>query len=164
MYLTVTLKKLRLYFYFSVAISMSVSEIQTKVKTYEDYIEDRLKFDLKAIEEVLKQKSKTCQEWQDIKNVVKHWKYLREKDRDTDLQIEIGSGVNAFAEVTEFNRLFIDIGAGVILEMDCEEAEKYANIRMNVLRKEIAHLRKLAVNVKVHIKLVLLAIYELQKS
>lgn len=149
---------------FSVNTSLSTSEIQSKVKTYEEYIEDRLKPDLKSIDEVLQQKSEKYQEWQDLKNVVKHWKFLRGKNRDVDLQIEVGSGVNAFAEVTELDRLFIDVGAGIMLEMDCEEAEKYADIRMNVLRKEIAHLRTLAVNVKVHIKLVLLAMCELQKT
>lgn len=138
--------------------------MQTKVQTYENFIEDRLKPDLKSIENALQHKNATYQEWQDLKNVIKHWKYLREKDRDVDLQIEIGCGVNVFAEVTEFDRLFVDVGAGILLEMDCDEAEKYAVIRMNVLRKEISHLRELAVNVKVHIKLVLLAIYELQKT
>lgn len=150
--------------FFFVAGALSALEIQSKVKTYEDYIEDRLKPDLKAIEESLTQKSEKYQEWQVVKNLTKHWKFLRDKDRDIDLQFEIGSGVNAFAEVTELDRLFIDVGAGIVLEMDCDEAEKYAQIRMNVLRKEIAHLRKLAVSVKVHIKLVLLAVYELQKT
>lgn len=148
---------------FLVDIPFSTKEIQKKVQNYENYIEERLKTDLKSIEEVLQQKNDKYQEWQDIKNVARHWNYLREKDRDVDLQIDIGDGVNVFGEVTEFDTLFVDIGAGILLEMDCVEAEKYANIRMNVLRKEIAHLRKLAVNVKVHIKLVLLAIYELQK-
>lgn len=149
---------------FFLAGDLSALEIQSKLKTYEDYIENRLKPDLKAIEEALTQKTEKHQEWQDLKNLTKHWKFLRNKDRDIDLQFEIGNGVNAFAEITELDRLFIDVGAGIVLEMDCDEAEKYAQIRMNVLRKEIAHLRKLAVNVKVHIKLVLLVVYELQKS
>lgn len=143
---------------------MSSTEIEAKIKNYENYVEDRLKYDLKCIEDLLSKKTERYQEWQDVKNTVKHWKYLREKDRDAELQIEVGDGVGAFAEVTEFNALLIDLGAGVLLEMDCEEADKYADIRLNVLKKEIAHLRQMAVNVKVHIKLVLLAVYELQSS
>lgn len=146
------------------ALPLSPKTVQAKVKTYEDYVEERLKPDLKCIEDALTKISETFGEWQEVKNVVKYWKHLRAKDRDTELQVELGNGVNAFAEVTEFNSLLVDIGAGVLLEMDCEEANKYADIRMNVLRKELAHLRAMAVNVKVHIKLVLLAVYELQKS
>lgn len=142
---------------------MSRSEIELKIKTYEDYLEDRLKSDLKCIENHLKQKSETYQEWQEIKSVGKYWKHLRKKNCDANVQVEVGNGVNVFAKVTEFDRLLVDIGAGILLEMDCEEACKYATIRMNVLRKEITHLRQMAVNVKVHIKLVLLAMYELQK-
>lgn len=145
-------------------MSMSHLEIQSKLQVYEDYVENQLKPDLKCIEELLKEKFDAFQEWDDLKNVVKHWKYLRAKNRDTDLQIEIGSNVYGFAEVTEFDKLLVDVGANVLLEMDCEEAHKYADIRMNVLKKEIAHLRKMAVNVKVHIKLVLLALYELRNS
>lgn len=149
--------------YSSDITPMTRSEIELKLKTYEDYLEDRLKYDLKCIEDHLRQKSEIYQEWLEIKNVGKYWKYLQKKNCDANVQVEIGNGVNTFAKVKEFDRLLVDIGAGVLLEMDCEEACKYATIRMNVLRKEITHLRRMAVNVKVHIKLVLLAMYELQK-
>lgn len=116
------------------------------------------------MEEALDKKSKAYKAWEEVKAVVKHWKYIKEKDRDTNIQVDIGCGVSVFAEVTEFDKMNIDIGLGIMLEMDYDEAEKYADIRLNLIRKEINHLRNLAVDIKVHIKLVLLAVYELQLS
>lgn len=143
---------------------MKPNEVEAKIKEYETYVEDTLKRDLKCIQEELAKQDEVHKEWEDVKNTTKHWKRIKQRDCDTDLQIDLGCGVSAFAEVTELDKMYIDIGLGILLEMDHEEANKYADIRLRYISKQIAHLRKLAVNVKVHIKLILLAIYELQSS
>lgn len=143
---------------------MKTSEVQDKVKEYETYINDTLKRDLQCIEGELNKQLEVYKEWEDVKHTTTKWKRIKDRDCDTNLQIDLGCGVSAFAEVTEFEHVYIDVGLGILLEMDHIEAGKYADIRLKYITKQVAHLRKLAVNVKVHIKLILLAIYELQSS
>lgn len=143
---------------------MEKREVEEKVKEYETYIEDTLKRDLKSIETELNKQQELYKEWEEVKHVTKYWKRIKERDCDTNLLVDLGCGVSAHAEVTDFDKMYIDIGLGILLEMDDVEASKYADIRLNFIKKQVAHLRKLAVNVKVHIKLILLAIYELQSS
>lgn len=143
---------------------MKSSEVEEKVKEYENYMDNTLKRDLKCIEEELNKQMEVYKEWEDVKSTTKNWKRIKDRDCDTNLQVDLGCGISAFAEVTEFDKMYIDIGLGILLEMDHIEAGKYSDIRLKYITKQVAHLRKLAVNVKVHIKLILLAIYELQST
>ncbi|KAG5870920.1 hypothetical protein JTB14_004141 [Gonioctena quinquepunctata] len=120
-----------------------IKEVKKKIEDYEHFIEDR---------------------WQEVKQVVKTVREFKEKDRDMLVRLDIGCGIMATGEITDFERTYVDIGLGYKLEMDCDEADKYSDIRLKLLTKEIEHFRNLAVDVKVHIKLVLLAINELQAS
>lgn len=142
----------------------STMEIEKKLQEYEQFIEDKLKPDLRDIEACLLQKSDQAKEWTDLKNVLTVVKEFKEKDRDMQVQIDLGNSVSAFATLRDYESTYVDIGLGYLLEMNCEEADKYAGIRLKLVQKEISHLRQLAVNVKVHIKMVLLAIGELQKT
>lgn len=135
-----------------------------KIKHYEHFIEKVLKKDLKDIQLELKKRSEKYQEWQNVKNVLKTVNEFKEKDRDMVLKINLNNDVMVTGEINDYEQTYINIGLGYLLEMDCEEANKYSDIRLKLLKKEIEHFRELAVNVKVHIKLTLLAINELQTT
>lgn len=141
--------------------SMDRETLQKKIKEYEHFIEVKLKGDLKEIEAALTLKSEKYKEWQEVKNVLKTVREFKEKDRDMNVKVNIGHDVLVLGEVDDYERTYIDVGLGCLLEMDCDEANKYSDIRMKLLEKEIDHFRKLAINVKVHIKLTLLGINEL---
>lgn len=143
---------------------MNALEIQEKVKEYEYFIEGVLKNDLRVIEKSLNDKVVQYKDWEEVKLMTDIVKEFKEKDRDMLVRVDIGKGILITAEITEYEQTYVNIGLGIILEMDSHEAMKYSDIRMHLLKKEIAHLRKLAVDVKVHIKMVLLAINELQKT
>lgn len=143
---------------------MRVEEVNRKVQEYESYVQDTLKSDLRQIEQTLERKLQDFNDWQNVKNSAKHWRFIKDLNIDAEVQVNVGCGVSAFAEVTEYDKMYIDVGLGILVEMDYEEADKYADIRLNLIKKEINHVRQLAVNVKVHIKLVLLAIHELQST
>ncbi|ENN80808.1 protein UXT homolog [Dendroctonus ponderosae] len=139
-------------------------DINGKLKEYECFIEDKLKRDLRDIELLLNSKAAQCEEWNELKTMVGAIKDHRTKDRDMQLQFELGNGVAAFGSISDYETTFVDVGLGYLLEMQPNEAGKYADIRLRLLQKEMLHLRELAVGVKVRIKMVLLAIGELQAS
>lgn len=141
---------------------MNVQEVQEKVKEYESFVENKLKNDLKEIETILKSKAEKHRDWEEVKETTKVIRSFKEKNRDMRLKVDVGQGIMVQGEVTDFEQNYIDIGLGYLLEMDCDEADRYADIRLKLLQKEITHYRKLAVNIKVHIKLTLLAMSELQ--
>ncbi|XP_050296601.1 protein UXT homolog [Anthonomus grandis grandis] len=139
-------------------------DLHKKLKQYEHFIDQKLKPDLKDIESTLAKKSMECKEWIDLKTVVGIICEFKDTDRDMNVQLPLGNDVTTFAKICDYESTYVNVGLGCILEMDREEASKYADIRLRLLQKEINHLRKLAVNVKVHIKMVLLAISELQAT
>lgn len=139
-------------------------EIKSKITEYKNFIEEKLKPDLKDIEIILADKASKYKEWNELKNVVDVIKDFKEKDRDMHIQMELGSDIHTFGNISDYENFYVDIGLGYLLEMNCDEAIKYSDIRLRLLKKEIDQLRKLAVNVKVHIKMVLLALNELQTA
>ncbi|CAG9841038.1 unnamed protein product [Diabrotica balteata] len=143
---------------------MNVNEVQEKVKEYENFIEDKLKRDLEDIVVILKDKSTKLKDWEEVKTTVKTIRRSKEKNRDMVVKVNIGGGILAQGEISDLEQIYIDVGLGYMLEMNHEEADRYADIRMNLLKKEIAHFRKMAVDVKVNIKLILLALSELQAT
>ncbi|XP_072400047.1 protein UXT homolog [Diabrotica undecimpunctata] len=143
---------------------MNVNEVQEKVKEYENFIEDKLKRDLEDIVVILKDKSSKLKDWEEVKTTVKTIRSSKEKNRDMVVKVNIGGGILAQGEISDLEQIYIDVGLGYMLEMNHEEADRYADIRMNLLKKEIAHFRKMAVDVKVNIKLILLALSELQAT
>lgn len=138
---------------------MNGNEKKIKVNEYEEFLEKKLRVDLKDIEEVLKTKFDKYRRWEELKEIVKLWRRL--ENRDVNLQVPIGYGIHVNAETIEYDKVFVDVGLGCFLVMNYEEADKYSDIRMRVLKKEIDHYRSLAVQVKVKIKLTLLALNEL---
>jgi prefoldin subunit 5 len=137
-------------------------ELAKKIQEYEAFLEDTLKRDLAEVQNILKEKVKKHKEWEEVKQVVKTMNEFKEKDRDMVVRVGLDCGVHVTGEVTDFERSYVNVGLGYLLEMDCYEADKYSEIRMRGLKKDIEHYRKLAVHVKVNIKMVLLAINELQ--
>lgn len=137
-------------------------EIDEKIQKYEHFLNDKLKYDLKDIEQALMIKVKQLKEWMEIINTVDGIKEFKEKDIDMHVNFNLGNKTYAFGEIVDYGNLYLEIGLGYLLEMDQKEIIKYTNIRSKLLQKEISHLRQLAVNVKVHIKMVLLAINELK--
>ncbi|KAB0792558.1 hypothetical protein PPYR_14517 [Photinus pyralis] len=137
---------------------MSVAE---KLKSYENFIEEKLKNDLKELETALTKKSDDFKLWQELKNSLVHLKEA--KDDELNVTFEMGLGVFIGARVEEREKVIVNIGCDCYLEMYYDEAIKYADIRMKYLTKEIEFFRQQAVHVKAHIKLVLLAMNELKE-
>ncbi|KAJ8915797.1 hypothetical protein NQ315_004609 [Exocentrus adspersus] len=142
---------------------MNKKDVINKLREYEQFVE-KLKVDLKEIEGILKDKASKYKDWEDVKHVVRTVKEFKEKDVDMSVRLDIGDDVMVSGEISDYESTYVCIGLGYMLEMDCDEANKYSDIRLKLLKKEIDHYRELAVGVKVHIKMTLLAMHELQAS
>lgn len=139
---------------------MDESDKDRKIEEYQKFIEETLKVDLKEIETNLEKKFDKFKQWEELKDIIA---MLRMKDnQDLNLQVPVGCNIYVNAETETNDTIIVDVGLGCLLEMNYVEGEKYCNIRMGLLKKEIEHYRSLAVNVKVKIKLTLLAINELK--
>nr|XP_022906469.1 protein UXT-like [Onthophagus taurus] len=141
---------------------MSSQLIQNKVKEYESFIEDVLKKDLKDIEVKLSKSVGKHGEWEELQTTIALLR--RFKDRELNLLVPLDCGVSVNAETDDYNRLLVNIGAGCFLELDYDEAHKYADIRLRIVKKEIDHYRDLAAKVKAKIKITLLAIDQLSNG
>ncbi|XP_060520695.1 uncharacterized protein LOC132698555 [Cylas formicarius] len=143
---------------------MNESEIREKINDYEKFVQEKLKKDLKDIEALLLNKSQEHKDWKEAQIVARNLQEFKDKDRDMNVMFDMGHNIMCSGEISNCETIYVDIGLNNLLEMNCEELDKYADIRLKLLSKEIEHFRKLAVNVKVHIKMVLLAINELQST
>ncbi|KAJ8946032.1 hypothetical protein NQ318_023281 [Aromia moschata] len=106
---------------------MNPVAVQKKIQEYDIFVEEKLKTDLKDIERILNNKVSKYKDWDDVKLVFK------EKDSDMILRADIGKGIMVSGEVTDFESVYVLIGLGYMLEMDCDEADKYSDIRMKSL-------------------------------
>lgn len=146
------------------------SEIQSKIETYNDFIEDKLKEDLKHTQIALEKLHEEKQNWMDAKLNFKMLRTFKEKCPQQDLCMDIplaewgNKSITASTIITDVEKVHVDIGCGVRLTMELDHADKYADIRLKLIEKQIEHYMDMAVQIKVHIKVTLLAVNELIES
>ncbi|XP_017769982.1 PREDICTED: protein UXT homolog [Nicrophorus vespilloides] len=142
-------------------------EVKKKLEEYQDFLENTLKVDLKEIEGKLNATANELEKWIKLKNFTS--KILPSYRDNVKFDLNVYNRIVEMEEcemfvratVEDFNKVYIDIGCNCLLQMDLEEATKYASIRIRVIEKKIVHYSELAVKVKVNIKVVLLAIQQL---
>lgn len=139
-----------------------MEKLDKKISAYEDFINDRLKKDLKDVETLCCKKTDDYKNWQELQNFIKH--VQKKKHDELTTTFEFGFGVYMAAKLEQLDKLIVCIGCNCYLEMYYDEADKYVELRMKYLKKEIDFLRQQAVKIKAHIKLVLLGISELKGS
>ncbi|XP_018331170.1 protein UXT homolog [Agrilus planipennis] len=137
---------------------------KNKIEEYENFIEKKLKRDLAEIEEILEKKYENYSHWADLKSLIQGLKLQQNEEKEYDIAVDMGCSVFAHGRIEEENVVFVNIGCECYLPMDYNEASKYADIRIKVIEREMEHYRKLAVQVKMNIKLFLLAIEELNTN
>lgn len=139
-----------------------MQNIENKIQSYESFV-DKLKRDLQEVESVLEKKVSHYRCWLDLKNTIYH---LRKCETDDEIvgTFPFGQNIYMMAKLEEEDKIIVNIGCNCCLEMSYEEAQKYSDIRMKFSKKEIDHWRNQAVTIKSHLKLVLLAIYEIRNT
>lgn len=144
-------------------VAMEKTTAEEKVETYGAFIETKLKKDLLEVNKCLNKKAEDHKHWTQLKNIIGQLRKCKPNCDQVLTKVHFGLDIYMTAELEEDDRILVNIGCDCVMEMSYDEAEKYADIRLKLLRKEIDHWRKQACAIKAHIKLVLLAIHEIKK-
>lgn len=78
-------------------------------------------------------------------------------------QVNIGSNVFMQARVRQMDRILVNVGKDVYLEMTLPEAEHFSDVRVRILTKQSEVLREASVKKRAQIKMALIAISERAK-
>lgn len=137
-------------------------EKESKITSYEKFINDVLKEDLKKI---LEERDRVCgriAEYLQLQTVIER---LQEEEISDTLKTKIDIGCNFYVQavVPDCKKIFLHIGFGFYLEYTLEEALRFIDKKVKQLNNELGELSKNSAKVKAHIKLVLQGLRELQQ-
>lgn len=144
-------------------VPMENTASEEKVETYRAFIERKLKKDLLEVNEFLDKKVEDHKRWTQLKHIIGQLRKCKPNCDEVLTKVHFGLDIYMTAVLEEDDRILVNVGCDCVMEMSYDEAEKYADIRLKLLRKEIDHWRKQACAIKAHIKVVLLAIHEIKK-
>ncbi|XP_016975113.1 protein UXT homolog isoform X1 [Drosophila rhopaloa] len=134
---------------------------QTRITQIEEFINEVLKEDLRQLENFIGQFNEEIMEYVQLKNTLQTF--------DTHLpdgyktQVNIGSNIFMQARVRKMDRILVNVGKDVYLEMTIQEAERFSDTRVKILTKQSDVLREESVKKRAQIKMALIAISERAK-
>ncbi|KAH8398496.1 hypothetical protein KR215_007577, partial [Drosophila sulfurigaster] len=131
------------------------------VAKLEEFINDRLKEDLKQLEICLDRYNEDIMEYVQLKNTLQTFDEHMPDGYKT--QVNIGSNIFMQARVKQMDKILVNVGKEVYLEMSMEEAIKFSDVRIKILTKQADVVRDESVKKRTLIKLALLAIAEQEK-
>lgn len=123
----------------------------------EEFINGKLKEDLKYYEEHLKQITEENVEYTQLKHQITTIKNDLPGD-NFKTQVNIGGDFFMQAKIPSKEKILVNIGLNTYLEFTLDEAEKYAQMKMNILDKQSEVIRDEVCKIKAHIKLCLLVL------
>lgn len=123
----------------------------------EEFINGKLKEDLKYYEQHLKQLTDETLEYTQLKHQITAIKNELPGD-SFKTQVNIGGDFFMQAKVPSKEKILVNIGLDTYVEFTLDEAERYAQMKMNILEKQAEVVRDEVCRIKAHIKLCLLAI------
>ena len=132
-----------------------------KVKKFEDFLNDKLKPDLKYVLEKRDKIYEEVAEFAALKNSIDAIKKSNSK-APLKLQVDLGSNFYAQGRVEDPKRIFVDVGLGFVLELTLDEAVGVIDKRVAVFEEEAKRLTDQACKIKANIKLTLEGLRELQ--
>lgn len=137
-------------------------EIQQKIFKFESFINDVLKEDLSKLEQKLGSKNEDVAEFVQLKSTIAALQNNGLDKSGFKTQVDIGQSFFIEAHVPDASTILLDIGLGYYVEFSLNDALVVINVRIKLLERQIANLRKEIAKTNAHIKLILLGIRELQ--
>lgn len=128
------------------------------IENLEVFINDYLKEDLKHLEKYINNYNEEIMEYIQLKNTIETMRDNLEDGYKT--QMNIGGNVFMEAKVNDMNTMLVDVGKGVFVEFNLEEALKFAEFKIKVLNKECDVLREESVKKRSEIKVALMYMAE----
>lgn len=143
-------------------------DVPKKVEIYEQFLNEKLKNDLKSVfkerDQMYAELNEYLQVKNTIENIIKQILPSKNDNENIELKTKVDLGCNFYvnAVVPNANRIFIAIGYGFYLEMTFDEALRFIEKKSKSINETINELNKQASLIKANIKLVLEGIKEIQ--
>ena len=134
-----------------------------KVTKYEEFLNDKLRPDLKACLEERDNIYAEIAEYSSLKKSIEALK-IADLPQEKPLKTKVDLGQNFYvkARVTNPQKVCVDIGFGMFLEMNHTEALEFIENKSKFLQDKADNLTKESVKIKASIKLVLHGLREIQ--
>ncbi|XP_011257500.1 protein UXT homolog [Camponotus floridanus] len=137
-------------------------QTQQKILQFETFVNDVLKADLAKLAEKLDVKNADVAEFLQLKSVITTFQNTNVEKTGFKTKVDIGNNFFIQAHIPDASKILLDVGLGHYVEFDLAEALIVINVRIKLLEKQIAHLRKVIARTNAHIKLILIVIRDLQ--
>lgn len=138
------------------------SELKQKILSYETFLNDVLKEDLKKIHLKLDYLQGEVFEYIQLKNYIETLKQQKLNEETLKTQVDIGCNIFIQGNITDPNQIMVAAGLGYYVELSLDEALPVVIRRINILEKEIQIYKNKSAVTKSHIKVVLLGLLEIQ--
>lgn len=137
------------------------NEHKARITQIEAFINDFLKEDLKQLELHLNQFNEEIMEYVQLKNTIQTFGDHMPDGYKT--QLNIGSNIFMQARVKQMDKILVNIGKEVYLEMDMQEAIRYSDMRVKILTKQADVVREESIKKRTQIKMALIAMSERER-
>ena len=143
-----------------------MEELPKKVEIYEQFLNEKLRNDLKVALHEREQIFSEIAEYLQIKNTIENIIQNKQASPNevTELKTKIDLGCNFYvnAVVPDPSKIFIAIGYGFFLEMTLSEALKFIDKKVKILNGTVHELGNQIGVIKANIRLVMLGLQEIQ--
>lgn len=134
---------------------------KARITQIEAFINDVLKEDLKQLELHLNQFNEEIMEYVQLKNTIQTFGDHMPDGYKT--QLNIGSNIFMQARVKQMDKILVNVGKEVYLEMDMQEAIRYSDMRVKILTKQADVVREESIKKRTQIKMALIAMSERER-
>ncbi|XP_064535335.1 protein UXT [Drosophila montana] len=134
---------------------------KARITQIEEFINDVLKEDLKQLEHYINLFNEEIMEYVQLKNTLQTFGDHMPAGYKT--QVNIGSNIFMQARVKQMDKILVNVGKEVYLEMSMDEAIRFSDVRIKILTKQADVVREESVKKRSQIKMALIAISEREK-
>ncbi len=132
-----------------------------KVEKYEQFLNERLRGDLKIVLSQRDTVHTDMAEWTQLKQTIGH---LHDVEGPLKTMVDVGCNVYAQAKVQDVTRICVAVGMGFYVEMQLAEASVFADKTLTELTEKSVELTQQSSEINARIQMVLGALNELQFS
>lgn len=134
-----------------------------KVESYEAFLNERLKTDLKKVMDLRDSVNSEVAEYLQLRNVIERIKESDSAKMET-LRTMVDLGANFFcqARVTNPNKIFVCIGYGFYVELSLDEALSFIDKRVALLNSRVQELTQDVSEISARVRIVVEGLRELQ--
>ena len=142
---------------------MKMAAKADKVESYEAFLNERLKTDLKKVMDLRDSVNLEIAEYMQLRNVIERIKESNSAKVDT-LRTMVDLGANFFcqAKVSNPDRIFVCLGYGFYVELSLDEALSFIDKRVVLLNSRVGTLTKDVSEISARIRIVVEGLRELQ--